>query len=891
MLQTTSKREAGTVRVLVVEDEALIADEMQDRLRNLSYDVIGVADTGASAIKIAEREHPDLVLMDIRLKGKMDGIEAAQQIYDRLEIPTLYVTAHADRATLQRAQTAAAFGYVLKPFEEGNLVAAIETAITQHRERRLARSALRSSEERYQRVFEQSLAYMYIHALEGTLVSVNPAMARALGYPAERMTGRNLREFKVPDAGPDFDRYLKNLLAKGQLAGEMRMLTREGEERIWSYINVMVRPADGQPYVIGNAVDITKLKRTEGELERRENEVRSILDTEPECVKLLDRDGALLEMNKAGLAMLEVDSLDDIRGKQLHLLLAPRYQQSFLNLLKDAFAGRSRRMIFEVTGMKGTHRWMDTHSAPMRNAAGAVTAMIAVTRDITEHKRAEERFRGLLEAAPDAIVIVNADGDISLVNLQTENLFGYTREQLLGRPFEKLLPQRYHSQNREHRRALSGKPEAKMSGAGLDLYAVRKDGSEFPAEISFSPLRSAEGLSLSASIRDITERRKLEHQLRQKQRIESIGTLAGGIAHDFNNLLTVMMSYSGNLAETLEAGSEQQRAAEQIHQAADRGSALTRQLLAFSRQQVFQLRVVNLNDIIRNLTMMLRRLIGDHIEIKSALAGDLKAIKADSGQIEQVLVNLCVNARDAMPEGGTLTLETSNVQLDEEFARQHVGASTGPHVKLKVSDTGMGMDRQALARAFEPFFTTKQTGQGTGLGLAMVYGVVKQSGGSIWLDSEVGVGTTVEIYLPQAGEASEALAPPKHKTPLLRGIETILVMEDDRAVRELVSLLLQSQGYQVLAAKHPGEVESLCAAHSGAIHLLLTDMSLPEISGRSLAERVRTLRPKIKVLYMSGFAGGTLTYDRGLEKDMPFLQKPFSQRDLAVKVREVLDSD
>ena len=875
----------------MVEDEALIAEEIQDRLRRLSYDVIGVADTGASAIKIAEQQHPDLVLMDIRLKGKMDGIEAAQQIYERLEIPTLYVTAHADRATLQRAQTAAAFGYVLKPFEQGNLVAAIETAITQDRERRLAHSALRSSEERYQRVFDQSLAYMYIHALEGTLVSVNPAMARALGYPAERMAGRNLREFKVPEAGPDFERYLKNLLAKGQMAGEMRMLTRDGDERIWSYINVMVRPADGQAYVIGNAVDITKLKRTESELARRENEVRSILDTEPECVKVLNREGALLEMNKAGLAMLEVDSFNELRGKQMHLLLPPRYQPSFLALLKDAFAGRSRTLIFEVTGMRGTHRWMETHSAPMRNAAGEITAMIAVTRDITEHKRAEERFRSLLEAAADAIVILNAEGEISLLNLQTEHLFGYTREELLGRPFEKLLPQRYHSQNREHRRAFSGKPDAKTTAASLDLYAVRKDGGEFPAEISFSPLRSAEGFSLSASIRDITERRKLEHQLRQKQRIESIGTLAGGIAHDFNNLLTVMMSYSGKLAETLAAGSEQQRAAEQIHEAAGRGSALTRQLLAFSRQQVFQLRLVNLNDIIRNLAMMLQRLIGDHVEIKTLLADDLKAVKADSGQIEQVLVNLCVNARDAMPGGGTLTLQTQNVQLDEEFAQLHVGASTGPHVKLTVSDTGTGMDRQALTRAFEPFFTTKQTGQGTGLGLAMVYGVVKQSGGSIWMESELGVGTTLEIYLPQAGDVSESLAPANPKTPLLRGSETILVMEDDRAVRELVALLLQSQGYQVLAAKHPGEVETLCAAHPGEIHLLLTDMSLPEISGRSLAENVRTLRPKIKVLYMSGFAGGTLLYDRGLDRDVAFLQKPFSQRDLAIKVREVLDSD
>src|SRR5438552_7519056 len=314
-------------------------------------------------------------------------------------------------------------------------------------------------------------------------------------------------------------------------------------------------------------------------------------------------------------------------------------------------------------------------------------------------------------------------------------------------------------------------------------------------------------------------------------------------------------------------------------------------MLAFSRKQVFQLRVVNLNDIIRNLLKMLQRIIGEHIEIKMALAEDLAPVKADAGQLEQVLMNLSVNARDAMREGGKLTLETRNVELDEDFLRLHLGSSSGPHTMLTGSDTVMGMDSAILARIFEPFFTTKGPGHGTGLGLAMVYGVVKQSGGYIGAWSEVGKGTTFKIYLPQAKETVDSAVSKKPQQDRKQGSETILLVEDDAAVRDLVSAMLTAQGYNVLVSQQPQDVGTICERHSGRIHLLITDMVLPEVSGREIAKRVGALRPDVKVLFMSGYADEALVHSHGVDGKFELLQKPFSSVTLTARVREVLDAD
>ena len=380
----------------------------------------------------------------------------------------------------------------------------------------------------------------------------------------------------------------------------------------------------------------------------------------------------------------------------------------------------------------------------------------------------------------------------------------------------------------------------------------------------------------------------LEAHLHQTSKMEAVGRLAGGVAHDFNNLLTIINGYSEILIEELVTDAKAIDYLKEIRNAGGRAASLTRQLLAFSRRQVLTPQVLDLNAVVSNLEKMLRRLIGEDIKLHTFLNPSLGRVKADPGQIEQVIMNLAVNARDAMPKGGNLAIETSNVELDEEYARNHPTVKPGPHVVLVVSDTGVGMTPETQARIFEPFFTTKEQGKGTGLGLATVYGIVKQSGGSVWVYSELGKGTTFKIHFPVASDSSAVKEPPKLETDLASGTETVLVVEDEDGVRSLVRLALVSGGYKVLETPDPESALAICASYDGPIHLLLTDVVMPQMSGPEVASKVAARRPGIRVLYMSGYTDDAVVHHGVLSQEMPFIQKPFSPAALRKKIREVL---
>ncbi len=506
-------------------------------------------------------------------------------------------------------------------------------------------------------------------------------------------------------------------------------------------------------------------------------------------------------------------------------------------------------------------------------------------------RASEERFRVLLDTAPYAVVVVDQAGRIVLVNPRVREFFGYEPNELVGETLETLVPETLRSVHERHRREYLRDARPRLIGRGRYLPARHRDGRIFSAEISLTPVPSAMGEQLvMATVVDVTEREQLETRLRQAQKMEAVGRLAGGIAHDFNNLLTAIRGYAELVATDLASDDARHRDIEQVIRAADRGADLTRQLLAFGRRQMLQPEVLDLNALMADIAPMLRRLIGEAIELRTVLDPTLGRVHADRSQLDQVLVNLAVNARDAMPDGGTLTIETANVELDEDFAATHASAMPGPHVLLAVSDTGVGMDSETQAHLFEPFFTTKAPGQGSGLGLATVYGIVKQSGGHVWVYSEPGHGSTLKVYLPRSVAEASGTAQPEPESVLAApgGTGTILIVEDDESVREFARRTLEGRGYTVLTASNGAQALELAATHASPIDLLVSDLVMPGMHGRELASRLTELRSGLRVLFVSGYSESAVIRGGVLEPAVAFLPKPFTTDALARAVHRAL---
>jgi two-component system, cell cycle sensor histidine kinase and response regulator CckA len=499
--------------------------------------------------------------------------------------------------------------------------------------------------------------------------------------------------------------------------------------------------------------------------------------------------------------------------------------------------------------------------------------------------QATARYRALMEQANDAILIMDLAGLILEANREAERLFGRSRALIVGRSYDEFVVAEEREESRTKRSQLRSDGTLRVAGRHLE----RAGGTVVSVDVSGSLVRIGEESRILAILRDVTERQRLEALLLQSQKMESVGRLAGGVAHDFNNLLGVITGYGDLLLREIGEGHPAHRRVVEIRKAADRAAALTRQLLAFSRKQVMHLRVLDLNAVVDGIEPMLRRLIGEHIQLITVLHPDLGRVKADPGQLEQVIANLAVNSRDAMARGGKLIIETGNVELDEMYAAARPDARPGPHVMLAVSDTGHGMDTATLSHMFEPFFTTKGLGQGTGLGLATVYGIVRQVGGQVMVYSEPGRGTSFKIYLPRMEEAADEVRVAAPAGPAPRGTETVLLVEDEPALRILIDEILLDAGYRVLEAATPDEALALAAAHDGVIHLALTDVVLPSMSGRQMADVVRAARPETRVLFMSGYTDDAISHHGILEPGRHFMEKPFTSDALLRKVREILD--
>jgi PAS domain S-box-containing protein len=502
-------------------------------------------------------------------------------------------------------------------------------------------------------------------------------------------------------------------------------------------------------------------------------------------------------------------------------------------------------------------------------------------------RTSEERYRELVENANDIIYTQDLEGNFTSLNAAGERLTGYTREEILRKSMRDILaPEQIELSREMIARKLGG-----QTLTTYDLEITAKDGRRLALEVSTRLLyQGGKPVGVQGIARDVTQRKELEDQLRQAQKMEAVGRLAGGIAHDFNNLLAVLMGYSELMLDRLEPGDQLHKSAAEIGKAAERAATLTRQLLAFSRKQMLAPTVLDLNGVLSEMQDLLRRLIREDVQLRFAPGAGLGRVRADRGQLEQVILNLALNARDALPHGGKLTVETQNVELDAQYARRRAVVQPGSYVLLAVSDNGLGMDAQTQAHVFEPFFTTKEKGKGTGLGLATVYGIVKQSGGYIWVYSEPGHGTAFKVYLPRVQAPVEASKPAPAPNVATRASETILLVEDQEGVREVAREFLEATGYRVLESRSPADAVRIAQEFSGEIHLLLTDVVMPEMGGRELADCVQRLRPQMKVLFMSGYTDDAIVHHGVLDPDTAFLQKPFARGSLEQKVREVLEA-
>jgi len=746
----------------------------------------------------------------------------------------------------------------------------------------------RAAERERDRFFSLSADMFCIASFSGHFVRVNPAFCSVLGYEADELLGMPVLDLIHPD-----DRHgavdSARTLATGVHAQryENRLRCKDGSYK-WLGWTVQT-PGREHGLVYAVARDITEQKRAEERLRASEEWYRLLFDANPLPMWVYDIETlAFVAVNDAAIKHYGY-SRSEFLGMRITDI---RPDAEVPKLLMAARAPD----LPEFDGGVWQHRTKDGRIISVEVVTHALTvldrpARLTLAHDVTERHHAEQALREtndtlqtLIQASPLAIVTTDLNGTVSEWNVAAERMFGWFAGDVLGRPIP-IVPV---EQLEDDMRRLSASGE--HSFTGYETRCARKDGTLVDVYVSTAALRGVGGmLGTVWVIADVTERKMMEEQLRQAQKMDAVGQLAGGVAHDFNNLLTVITSYGQFLLNALPEQDPRRSDAHQITQAAARAASLTRQLLAFSRRQVLQPQVLDLNEVIGDMERLLRRVISEDIALVTQFESGIGAIRADRGQIEQVVMNLVVNARDAMPNGGVLAISTRLVHLDTAYARRHAGVNAGKHVVFAVRDTGVGMDPATQQRIFEPFFTTKVKGKGTGLGLSTVYGIVRQSGGHIDVRSAPGRGTTFEIILPQVA----SVVPPKAEhvmhNALPRGTETVLVVEDEDAVRLIVRRVLRDQGYEILEARDGNEALRLCAQKGDAIDLVLSDVIMPGMGGRELSRALAASRPGLPILFMSGYNDDGELAGSGADLGSGILAKPFTAETLATQVREALD--
>ncbi|MFA6239827.1 MAG: PAS domain S-box protein [Candidatus Hydrogenedentales bacterium] len=936
-------------RLLVVDDEDQNRCLLQTLLTAYGYEVTAATD-GGEAIDLARANPPDLIITDILMPG-MDGFTLCREWKkdEQLQqIPFVFYTAtYTDPKDEDFALSLGAERFLVKPQEPDVLVAIVKEITDDHRANRLGAAAntleeeavyfkkynarlirkledklvqlettnralceesarrqetemeLRKSEERFRTLVSNIPGIVFrCHVQPPWRVEfVTDAALQLSGYSAEDfMQGelQGLADIILPEDFAEVARAVSEGVASHQPhAMEFRIRTAKGDVRWVAEQGRAVFDKDGNALWLDGVIwDVTLRREAQDKLRRSEERFKALFEQSGDYMLVLDTDSGdvpvIVDANEAAC---------HIHGYTRGELVGMPISKIECDFDLHANEVRNRQvMAGEVSHFETTHRRKDGTTFPVEVTAklvrlsGRPPVIFSVERDITEWRLSaaeRERLISAIEQAAEMVVIADTEGTIQYVNPAFEQITGYSREEVIGQNPRILQSGKHDS---EFYQQMWDRLTAGQTWAG-HLVNRKKDGTLYEEEATISPVRDASGgiVNYVAVKRDVTREVELETQLRQAQKMEAIGHLAGGVAHDFNNVLQAMLGHTEFAMEEAAPDSTLYDDLTQVKKGAEHAASLTRQLLAFSRQQVLQPRDVDLNELLGGLLKMVRRLIGEDIQLEFVRGAGLATVHADPGQLEQVVLNLCVNARDAMPRGGKLTIETGQVTLTESYCEAHLWAKPGPWALLTVSDAGTGMDAETQQRLFEPFFTTKEAGKGTGLGLATVYGIVKQHGGLIHVYSEVGSGTVFKVYLPTVERPAHEVGQ-LEKRPVIGGSETILVAEDNREIRALAARILEKAGYTVLLAADGKEAVEVFRNRAREISLVLLDVIMPKEGGRSSCNEIKEVKPDIHVLFSSGY-GGSDVYDRfSLNHGEHFIQKPYEPKRLLQKVREILDS-
>ena len=881
-----------STRILFADDNADMRDYIRRLLVEQRYEVETVAD-GQAALEHILANPPDLVLADAMMPH-LDGFGLLQQIRSderTRTLPFIMLSARAGEEVRVQILNAGADDYLIKPFSARDLLARVRTHVEMVRLRRAAATALYESENRFRELADSAPVMIWVTDDHGNVEFANKTYLKYFEVALEGVAGQRWKDLVHPD---DYESYSQQFLAasiaRRSFRSEARGRRGDGE---WRWFDCWAVPRTAEPGgaagMVGCTVDITERKRAE----ERIRELAAIVESSDDAIFGVTMDGTITRWNK-GAEKIYGYTEAEVIGQSISILIPSDDRDEVPRTL-----GRLERgevIIRESLRRRkdGQEIYVSLTISPIRNPAGQIIGASTVARDVTEQKRverelreSEERFRELTENINEVFWLADTD-------LQSTIYASPAYEIIWGRSCESLRSKPHAWLDAIHPEDRFGVIEARKARTDvvceLEYRIVRPDSTVRWIRDRAFPVHDAAGrvIRMAGVAEDVTERRQLEMQLRQAQKMEAIGQLAAGMAHDFNNLLSVISGHSELLAMLVPSEDRWRDSIAEIRRATELGSAAIRQLLAFSCQQILEPKVLDLNAVVTEAEKMLRLLIGEDVHLATLLQPRVIPVRADLGQLNQVILNLAVNSRDAMPQGGILTLETREVDLVVADAKARPEVSPGRYVLLTVTDTGCGMTPEMQARIFEPFFTNKAEGHGTGLGLSVVLGIVRQSGGHIDVESTPDVGTKFKIYLPAVQGPAEEPAQ-SARSELVEGGETVLLVEDEKHVRKITTLLLETLGYRVLEAESGQEALRLFEASREKIDLLMTDVVMPDLNGREVAEALRARSPGLKVLFQSGYIDDTVVRWGILHAEVDFLKKPFTLDVLARKLREMLD--